>query len=91
MTVLGVTRTDLPFAAHSLTPQANVPGLLGTDLQPDLVVAINFKKRWLEIRQPIQRDGRTKKEVLGPIQNGQEPLADARIDKWRLSISSVSP
>ena len=50
ITVLGVTRTDFPVAAHSLPPHANVAGLLGTDFLRDLVVVINFKKRWVEFK-----------------------------------------
>jgi len=50
ITVLGVTRTNFPVAAHSLPPQANVSGLLGTDFLSDQVVVVNFRKRWVEIK-----------------------------------------
>ena len=38
ISVLGVTKTDFPVAAHSLPPQANVSGLLGTDFLQDQIL-----------------------------------------------------
>ena len=47
---MGVLRTDFPVAVHSLPASANVDRLLGTDSLTDLIVDLNFKKKWIDIR-----------------------------------------
>jgi len=49
-TALGITRKNLPVAAHRLPSQSYVSGLLGTDFLCDQIMVVNFKNRWVEIK-----------------------------------------
>ncbi len=47
---IGVQRTEFTIAVHSLPANATFEGLLGTDFMTDLIVVLNFKKMWIEVK-----------------------------------------
>lgn len=58
LTAFGIQKPEFEIAALELPANANIDGLLGTDFLDDLIVVMNFHRKWVDVRTGNRNDGR---------------------------------
>lgn len=58
------SRNSLGSLSVHFKPNANIDGLLGTDFLDDLIVVMNFHRKWVEVRTGNRNEDKTLNHLL---------------------------